>query len=980
MEPPEHMKECPRCRHRNPAGALRCAQCGAGLQTDDQATIVGAPPGWSMVAPAGPPVAPAPVTTGTLLGNRYEILEMLGEGGMGTVYKAIDRELDRVVAVKVIRPELAGNQKILQRFKQELILARQVTHKNVIRIFDLGVADGVKFITMEFIEGRDLASLLRERRFTPDESIRLIRQVCRALDAAHAEGVIHRDLKPQNIMVDEQGKVSVMDFGLARSVEMPGMTQTGLMLGTPAYMSPEQAQGRSVDARSDLFALGIIFYELLTGKLPFAADTVLASLLKRTQESPPPASEVDPAVPRAASDVVGKCLAIDPAQRYQTVAEVLRELDVLAGDSPATPAPMAPPRPQIKPWMWAAAGVTTLSLVALVVVVLFGEKFFGGPPAKIKPVTLLVADFDNATGDPVFDGTLEPMFTLAMEGASFITSIRRDQALRVAGQLKPGVARLDESLARLVAVREGISAIVAGAVTRAGSGYEVSVRALDGVTGKQIAQRQTSASSKQAVLDTVGKLAAPLRRALGDATPESVQLAAAETYTAASLEAAHSYAEAQRLRFAGKNEEAIRECLKAIDLDANFGAAYGSLAAMYANLGRREEAVKYYQQAMTRIERMTDREKYRTRGGYYLAVMDQQKAVDEFSALVKQYPADATGLSNLAFAYYLRRDMARALEEGRRALEIYPKNVPYRNNVALYALYAGQFETAAREARQVLEANPAYLKGYVSLALAELAQGQPAKTAETYRRMEAVSSLGASFAASGLADLALYEGRVAEAAAMLEKGMQADLSGNNPVAAAKKSAALAQAYLTLGRAPAALTAAERGLGWSKELSVVFPAAQVYLEAGQTAKAAALAAELDKRLEPVPRAYAKLIEGGLRLRQGQATAALPLFEEARKLADTWLGRFELGRAYLAAGAFPQADSEFDLCLKRRGEATDVFLDEVQTYRYLPAAYYYLGRAREGLKSPGAADSYRAFLALKAGEDPLVADARRRLGGR
>ena len=194
---------------------------------------------------------------GVVLGERYEILKRLGEGGMGAVYKARDHELDRLVALKVIRPELAGHPDILRRFKQELILARQVTHKNVVRIFDLGSADGRKFITMDYIEGRDLKSILVERgKLPPAEVVPIFQQICRGLEAAHVEGVVHRDLKPQNVMVDAAARVWLMDFGLARSMELSGLTRTGVLMGTPDYMSPEQARAEKVDARSDLFSLG----------------------------------------------------------------------------------------------------------------------------------------------------------------------------------------------------------------------------------------------------------------------------------------------------------------------------------------------------------------------------------------------------------------------------------------------------------------------------------------------------------------------------------------------------------------------------------------------------------------------------------------------------------------------------------------------------------------------------------------------------
>ncbi len=263
-------------------------------------------------------VSAAILQSGDVLSNRYEVMQLLGEGGMGAVYKARDRELDRFVALKLIRPDLAASPAILARFKQELLLAHQVTHKNVIRIYDLAESDGVKYITMEYIEGADLhRMLLNQGKLTPVDAVEIMRQVCAALEAAHVVGVIHRDLKPQNIMQDKQGRILVMDFGLARSVQSEGMTQTGALVGTMEYMSPEQAMGSELDQRSDLFALGLIFFELLTGKMPYKADTALASLLKRNQERAIPAVDLDPAIPKDLSDIVAKCLERELPRRYQ---------------------------------------------------------------------------------------------------------------------------------------------------------------------------------------------------------------------------------------------------------------------------------------------------------------------------------------------------------------------------------------------------------------------------------------------------------------------------------------------------------------------------------------------------------------------------------------------------------------------------------------------------------------------------------------
>ena len=269
---------------------------------------------------------------GHVLGQRYEILSLLGEGGMGAVYKARDIELNRIIALKTIRREYAGNSAIIERFKQELILSTQVTHRNVIRIYDLGEADGMKFITMEYVEGVDLRTLIHERRKLPaEEAVDIIQQACKALEAAHAVGVIHRDLKPQNIMRDPNGRILVMDFGLARTLEGDGMTQTGALVGTMEYMSPEQALGKPLDQRSDIFSLGLIFYELLTGQTPFRADSALASLIKRTQERAVPVSHHDSSISGPLDRIVNRCLERDVNLRYQTASELLADLNKWRG-------------------------------------------------------------------------------------------------------------------------------------------------------------------------------------------------------------------------------------------------------------------------------------------------------------------------------------------------------------------------------------------------------------------------------------------------------------------------------------------------------------------------------------------------------------------------------------------------------------------------------------------------------------------------
>ena len=914
-----------------------------------------------------------------ILGGRYEIIEMLGEGGMGAVYRARDNEVDRIIGLKVIRPDLAANPEILRRFKQELVLARQITHKNVIRIYDLGEADGVKFITMEYVDGEDLRSILRRSgKLAPVEAVSIMQQVCRALDACHSEGVIHRDLKPSNVMRDKSGKVLVMDFGLAHDAERVGFTQTGVVLGTLEYMSPEQAQGLGLGPTSDIYSAGLIFYELLTGKAAYEAPSAMASLMKRTQERAIAASTVEKTVPRALSTIVSRCIEPKPDDRYQSVAELLADLEAYQPSSPTVATSVSQRPTKIAASIYKHLAIASCILLFVVAgALVLKNRIWTSSKVQPSPVSILVSDFSNKTSDPVFDETLEPAFNVAMEGASFINSFNRVTAHKIAAKLQPGSTQLNEQLARLVATREGINVVIAGSISREGDSYRLSVRALDGATGKELTTKSEKVA-KQDVLLAMGKLAAGIRKALGDTTPESVQLAAAETYTTHSLDAAHEYALAQLGQFGGNYDDAIQHAQKALEFDPEMGRAYVVLAVVYNNMKQPQQAEKYSKLALSNIDHMSDREKYRTRGSYYLVAREPDRALDELQQLVSKYPADNTGLANLALAYFYRRDMARALEEGKRAVEIYPKNTIQRNNVGLYAMYGGNFEAAIKEQQAVIQQNPKLVLGYVGTALPQLALGHADEAMATYHQLDSLGADGVSAAFLGLADVAVYQGRISDAIKLLESGITSDTANKNPDAAAVKFATLSEAYLLNGNSSAGLRAADEALAASHEVPILFWVARTYIAANQDTKALAIARELSAKLNADPQAYGKLVEGELQLKHGKAHEALKSFLDSRGIADTWIGRFDAGRAYVDLGAFAEAESELEVCQKRRGEATAVFLDESPTYYVFPPVYYYLGRAQEGLKSSAASDSYKAFVETKnGGQDPLLADAGKRL---
>jgi len=976
---------CPRCGVDNADGGTTCRGCQRDLS--ELGATVAREMTMEQTAPesAGDSRASRPKSgsfeTGKDLNQRYHIVRQLGEGGMGEVYLAQDRELNRDVALKVIRIDLAQHPQILERFRREIQLSSKVTHKHVLRVYDLGEAAGVKFLTMEYIDGYDLASLLRREGKLPiPRVLTIFRQICEGLAAAHDEGVIHRDLKPQNILIDRNGRVAIADFGLAKSFEQVSLTEAGKVIGTPHYMSPEQVKGVALDHRTDIYSLGIILFEMLTGKLPFTGSTPFEVMMQRVNRPSPLASDHNPQIPPYLIKVLQRCMERDPGLRYQSAAEILRDLDAQTFHSTIGYRVRQNRRVSV-----VLAAVLGIVLVAGGVTAwrTFRATKQRATEAAHKPVSVLIADLQNNTGDAVFDGTLEPILTLALEGATFINSYNRAQARRIGGQLRPNETALSEPLARLVAVREGLNVVVGGTIDRDSDSYRLALTAVDPTNGKPIQKSEVSASTKEQMLTAVGRAAADLRKALGDTTPESVQIAAAETFSAGSLEAAHEYAQAQDLFYRGKFDDAATHFDRAIKLDPNLGRAYAGLASAYANMGRKGDAETYYKLAMSRMDRMSDREKYRTRSGYYLMTRNNARAIEELTLLVNQYPVDMAGLNNLPIAYFYSRDMGRAMQESQRVLSVYPKNYVARNNAALYAMYAGEFAAAAKEAQTVLTMNPGYLKAYVAIALSQLGQNDPAAATQTYNRLASQSAAGRSMAANGLADLALYQGRAADAVRILPEEIDRDLADKRVDAANRKLAMLAAARLQVGDRKGAIAAAEeaaKNAATSRDEHTLYTAAHVLLEAGEESRAQAVASQLSAAIEPEPQLYGKLIEGEALLRRGSTRDALARFEDAKRLGDAWLVRFNRGRANLELGAFTEAGADLEVCLKRRGEATAVFLDDVPTFHYFPPVYYYLGRAQEGLGSAGAAESYKQFVAIKTNGDgdPLVADARRRLG--
>ena len=1031
--------KCKRCGWENDESGSSCVRCGsstdspdrrseprtsdsprAGLSSADSEFTLGlASPEVEGDRGAAPDLQDllkpetGPLEIGEPFGSRYQILRLLGIGGMGAVYEAFDRELEVSVALKVIRMDGVDEEKaeaLGARFKRELLLARGVTHKNVVRIHDLGDLDGIKYFTMTYIEGENLDALLeRRQKLGVSESLSIVRQVAEGLVAAHEAGVVHRDLKPANVMLDTEGNALLMDFGIARSAEPgdgesgeksgervaeeerttsaepsesdlvdeesedsdPAKTQTGTVLGTMQYMAPEQYYGDTVDQRADMYALGLMFYDMVLGKRDRRARASISELMSRLKSPPPLVRSVDSQIPEAVERIIDRCLQPDPDDRFESTAELLAALDRL--DANGNPLPRLSKR----------AILAIASGLVAVVLALLATWWIGrqgaAPLEEPDPISLLIADFENTTGDEAFDGSLEQALGIALEGASFISTYSRPSAERIVRQLE-GSDSLDEATARLVSRREGIDVVVTGSVVPAGNGYRIDVEAVDAALddARNLASSSARVSSREEVLEAVGRVASDLRRRLGDSKPESARLADSETFTAGSLEAMKAYALAQDLSFQAEFDSALLQYQRAVDLDPEFGRAYAGMGVLYGNLDQMDRAEESYQEALRHLSRMTERERYRTMGGYYLLVSrNYEKAIENYGMLVELFPADRAGHSNLALAYLYTRDFDRALSEGRVAVELEPNNLIHRLNFAMYAHYAGDFDLSIAESSRTLEDNPGFAYATFTLARAAAAKGDFDAASSSYAELGR-SPDGAGLAAIGQADLAMARGRWEQALEIAEDSLQESQDTPQPAMQLVRSEAL----LMLGRVDEAADVARALVGSSNEESVLYPAGRVLVAAQQRVGVLEATTKLESLLQSQSSSYARLLQGEMALDEGDLPKAMTALREGWQVYDSWFAHFLLGRAYFEAERFPEALDELELCLRRKGEATDVFLNDSSTLRYFVPALYWIGRSREMVSGPEAArEAYAMYLDLRGNSpenDPFAASALERIG--
>lgn len=568
-------------------------------------------------------------------------------------------------------------------------------------------------------------------------------------------------------------------------------------------------------------------------------------------------------------------------------------------------------------------------------------------------ISVLIADFDNQTKDPLFDGSVEEVLTIGIEGASFITSFNRNSALSIANELNEG-SELDEERARLVAVREGINLVLLGTIALEDNEYLLTLKAVEPREGTVLAEVDATAENKLAVLQAVGTLATQLRSEFGDAEINEEELTATETFSASSLEAMQLYVEAQSLAQQGNHEAAVGLYEQAIGEDDQFGRAYSGWALSAFQLGQAEKAEELWEKTLPLMQGMTDREKYRTLGLYYSRVSrNYAKAIENYEQLVTDYPADNVARNNLAVTYFLNRKFKEALRVGGEAAELYPNERTVQSNYALYSMYAGDFVAATAASEKLVSQPDVYYKAYLPLAMAYLNAGDFKSANDAYLKMGELGLQAKSMSLVGLADAALTAGDVDEALRVIRDGIERDELTTSSYFLASKYVLLAEALLVQGDLALAQLALDKAASASSGVGPRVAAALLYIQIGSIDQAEKIAGSFKQRLQAEERAYADLIEGSIALKEGKVVEAVDFLLASVGRTDTWLARLALGKAYMKANAHAEALSEFEACEKRIGEVTAVFLDDIPSYHRSVELNHWLAEVRTamGMKIEG-----------------------------
>jgi tetratricopeptide (TPR) repeat protein len=939
---------------------------------------------------------------------------------MGEVYLAQDTgKLGREVAVKFLPAEVAADPQRLQRFELEASTVAGLTHQNIVAVYDFGEEGAARFVVTEYVDGSTLRRHMAEHRPKLHEVLDISVQIASALDAAHRAGVVHRDIKPENVMLRRDHTVKVLDFGLAKPFEaesdvdteagtrMMANTSPGTILGTVAYMSPEQSRGEHVDARSDIWSLGVLLYEMLAGRRPFGGKDIHREIIAIQEQEPAPLARLVEGVPERLDEIVLKAISKDPDDRYQTAKDLLidlkhlrRKLDLdaeLGRTGPLELRTLTGETVDAHTYIHDAARTdagaharTTLNAehavtrinrrlkaalaAALVLAAAAVALFFFLPGRRAQGLTekdsILLADFVNTTGDAVFDGTLKQALAVQLGQSPFLNIYPEErvrEALRFMG--RPPYERLTRDVAREICERQGLKVLLAGSISNLGSNYVVTLEAVNARTGEAIAREQAEAESKEQVLGRLGAAATRLREHLGESLA-SVQKydAPIDKVTTSSLDALKAYSLGNEQRGRGNPIEAASLYKRAVELDQNFALAYAVLSVLYANSGEAQLAQEYAAKAFELRDRVSERERFYISEKYYSYVTgEKEKALEVLQTWKQTYPRDIVPHVNIGVYYSLVGRYDKTLEESRAALAIDPTSDSARANVIDSFIALGRYEEAAEATEELFGRapdSPAYHYFHTKLALIGGDTERVAREAEWYAgKPYEVDFLNVQVAAAAAAGQLRRSIELARREEEVFKGREM----KDNAALVETGVAETEAYF--GDCKRAVGSAARGLSVSRGRPALVTAGFAFSLCGDAARTRASVEELSKRYPkdsvtngiwlPLIRAASDLRRGG----DGAAAVESLRPAERYELGDTLTFRatYLRGQAHLLRRDAPAAAAEFQKIIDRRG--IDPFSPLYPLARLgLARAYAYSNDL------PRARAAYQDFLAAWKDADP------------